>query len=111
MYQHLFVAACDFNRTISLRGRCVRDLLDRTFPNRWIGCGGPVTWPSRSSDFPSLDVFLWGTMKGLVYDRPVNYEVFAAAMIRDTPGIFEQSISRRCHACINAKGHNFEHIL
>lgn len=102
-------------------GRCVRDHLDRTFPNTWIGRGGPVAWPPRSPDLSALDFFLWGEMKRLVYDTPVNSEMdlvarisIAAAMIRETPGIFEnvrQSMSRRCRACIHANGSNFEHFL
>jgi hypothetical protein len=31
------------------------------FPDRWIGCGGPVSWPVRSLDLNPLDFFLWGT--------------------------------------------------
>ncbi|GFW76771.1 DUF4817 domain-containing protein [Trichonephila clavipes] len=101
--------------------RHVREHLDRTFPNRWIGCGGPVTWPPRSSDLSPLDFFLWGAMKGLVHDTPVVSEMdlvarisIAAARIREMPGVFEdvrQSMSRRCRACIHANGRNFEHFL
>ncbi|GFW01257.1 DUF4817 domain-containing protein [Trichonephila clavipes] len=101
--------------------RHVREHLDRTFPNRWIGRGGPVAWPPRSPDLSPLDFFLWGAMKGLVYDMPVVSEMdlvsrifIAAARIREMPGVFEdvrQSMSRRCRACIHANGHNFEHFL
>ncbi|KAJ4439475.1 hypothetical protein ANN_07599 [Periplaneta americana] len=38
----------------------VRALLDDTFPDRWIGRGGPTPWPSRSPDMTPLDFFLWG---------------------------------------------------
>jgi hypothetical protein len=31
----------------------VRDFLDRTFPQRWIGRDGPNRWPPRSPDIPS----------------------------------------------------------
>ncbi|GFX43429.1 transposable element Tcb1 transposase [Trichonephila clavipes] len=101
--------------------RHVREHLDRTFPNRWIGRGGPVTWPPRSPDLSPLDLFLWGAMKGLVYDTPVVSEMnlvarisIAAARIREMPGVFEdvrQSMPRRCRACIHANGRNFEHFL
>jgi hypothetical protein len=40
--------------------------LSRQFPGRWIGRGRPITWPPRSSDFTSLDFFLWGVHKGRV---------------------------------------------
>ncbi|GFW46040.1 DUF4817 domain-containing protein [Trichonephila clavipes] len=99
----------------------VREHLDRTFPNRWIGRGGPVAWPPRPPDLSPLDFFLWSAMKGLVYDTPVVSEMdlvarisIAAARIREMPGVFEdvrQSMSRRCRACIHANGRNFEHFL
>ncbi|GFX08071.1 transposable element Tcb1 transposase [Trichonephila clavipes] len=101
--------------------RHVREHLDRTFPNRWIGRGGPVAWPPRSPDLSPQDFFLWGAMKGLVYDTPVVSEMdlvarisIAAARIREMLGVFEdvrQSMSRRCRACIHANGRNFEHFL
>ncbi|XP_054713709.1 uncharacterized protein LOC129223166 [Uloborus diversus] len=50
----------------------VRNYLNATFGARWIGCGGPVPWPPRSPDFSSLDYFLWGHLKSLVYETPVD---------------------------------------
>ncbi|GFT41032.1 DUF4817 domain-containing protein [Trichonephila clavipes] len=38
--------------------RHAREHLDRTFPNRWIGRGGPVAWPPRSPDLSPLDFSL-----------------------------------------------------
>jgi hypothetical protein len=35
----------------------VRNHLNMTFRNRWIGRGGPVQWPPRSPDMTSLDFF------------------------------------------------------
>lgn len=37
--------------------REVRNYLDVTFPNKWIGRGGPVAWPPRSPDLSCLDFF------------------------------------------------------
>ncbi|GFW69588.1 ATP-binding cassette sub-family A member 2 [Trichonephila clavipes] len=40
--------------------------------------------------------------------------VEAAGCVRDTPGIFEKvrcSVQRRCQACLDASGKNFEHLL
>ena len=45
--------------------------LDATFPNRWIGRGGPTLWPPRSPDITSLDFFLWGYVKDKVFSTPV----------------------------------------
>ncbi|KAJ4449220.1 hypothetical protein ANN_00617 [Periplaneta americana] len=37
-----------------------RRYLDRRFPDRWIGRGGPIAWPPRSPDLNPLDFYLWG---------------------------------------------------
>ena len=102
-------------------GQDVRNYLDGSFPNRWIGCGGPVHWPSRSPDLSSLDFFLWGALKAIVYQDPVTSEMelvarlsCAAAKIKETPGVFNrvrQSMLRRCRACLRSDGTNFEYLL
>ncbi|GFX27131.1 putative LOC100569746 [Trichonephila clavipes] len=46
-------------------------LLKDTFGDRLISRFGPVNWPPRSYDLTSLDYFLWGYVKSLVYaDKP-----------------------------------------
>ena len=35
----------------------VCQFLNETFPDRWIGRDGPITWPPRSPDITSLDFF------------------------------------------------------
>ena len=47
----------------------VRDLLNTTFPGRWIGRRGPYDWPARSPDLTPCDFFLWGWAKDKVYRR------------------------------------------
>lgn len=99
----------------------VRDFLDLTYPNRWIGRGGPVPWPPRSPDLTPLDFYLWGHLKCMVYETPVPSDmdlmariVEAAARVRETTGQIERvrdSMRRRCEACIAANGANFEHLL
>jgi hypothetical protein len=37
--------------------RQVYDRLNHNYLGRWIGHGGPVTWPARSLDFTHLDFF------------------------------------------------------
>lgn len=101
--------------------RNVRNYLDTAFPNRWIGRGGPVSWPPRSPDLSCLDFFLWGQLKSAVYETPIASPEdlvarisAAAADVRDMPGIFQRvqdSIHRRCEACIAAGGRSFEHLL
>lgn len=99
----------------------VRHLLDDRYPNRWIGRGGPISWPPRSPDMAPLDFYLWGHLKSLVYETPVPSQqeligriIDGCARISETPGIFErvrQSLRRRLRACIAADGRNFEHLL
>ncbi|GFX86801.1 putative transposable element [Trichonephila clavipes] len=51
--------------------RATIDLLKDTFSDRLISRFGPVNWPPRSCDLTSLDYFLWGYVKSLVYaDKP-----------------------------------------
>ena len=42
-----------------------------TYPNRWIGRGGPVPW---TPDLTPFDYFLWGSVKSMVYGIPVTPE-------------------------------------
>ena len=49
----------------------MRNHLNVTYPNRWIGRGGPVPW---SPDLAPLDYFQWGSMKSVVYGTPVTPE-------------------------------------
>lgn len=98
-----------------------RTYLDIAFPNRWIGNGGPVPWPARTPDLNPLDFFLWGHLKSLVYETPVQRreELLpriqgACQTIRNTPGMLErveQSFVRRCGLCHRVGGRNFEQFL
>ncbi|GFW22272.1 uncharacterized protein TNCV_1430261 [Trichonephila clavipes] len=121
MFRCLFVNAFDFNTTERAPADFsidVRAHLQATFPGSWIGRGGPIAWPARSPDLSPLDFFLWGFLKGLVYETPVATPedlvgriIEAAGCVRDTPGIFEKvrcSMQRRCQACLDASGKNFE---
>ena len=44
----------------------VRNWLDDSFPNRWIGRRGPVEWRPRSPDLSPPDFFLRGEMKNAI---------------------------------------------
>lgn len=101
--------------------RLAREHLNRTYQNRWIGRGGPQFWPPRSPDLNSLDFYLWGHLKTLVYHTPImtleelrNRIIDGCETIRNTPGIFERvrnSMRRRAEACIEARGGHFQHFL
>lgn len=41
--------------------RRVTQFLNESFPNRWIGRGGPISWPARSPDLNPLDFFYGDT--------------------------------------------------
>lgn len=96
----------------------VREWLDAHFPNRWIGRGGPISWPARSPDLNPLDFFVWGFIKEKVYvTPPLNAdevrERINAAVLEITPEILErviESIPRRLQLCIETNGFQFQHL-
>ena len=100
--------------------RHVKGYLNESFPNRWLGRGGPVAWPPRSPDLTSLDYYLWGHMKMLVYETKVESRaalrdrIFAAAEhIRnhqDNVASVTQSLLMRTENCI-ANGGHFEQLV
>lgn len=46
----------------------VHHTLNETFPSCWIRRGGPIPWPLTSPDITPLNFFLWGYVKGIVYE-------------------------------------------
>ena len=50
----------------------VTDILNKRFPNAWIGRNGPIPWPPRSPDLSPLDFFLWGYIKNIVYAEKIR---------------------------------------
>lgn len=97
----------------------VTNFLNRRFPNRWIGRGGPVAWPARSPDLTPLDFSLWGYIKNIVYNHPPTtvedmrlriiraFEEAPVQMLRN----IQASYARRLEFCLNENGHHFEHLL
>ena len=69
----------------------------------------------------SLDFFLWGHMKSLIYETPVNSRedlvariVAAAGEVQDKPDMLERvlhSIYRRYNTCVQVGGRSFEQFL
>jgi hypothetical protein len=43
--------------------RIVRQHMNQTFGEEWIGRGDPLNWPAQSSDLNPLDFWLWGHLK------------------------------------------------
>lgn len=97
----------------------VRDYLNRRFPRRWIGRGGPVRWPPRSPDLNKLDYFLWGYVKDKVYRDPPttrdNMKNRIRAAIREIDGGMlgrvNHSFSKRIEQCIRQNGGYIEPYL
>ena len=99
----------------------VRNNLNAVFPCRLIGKGGPIPWPARTPDLNPLDYFLWGYLKSLVFEIPVETDrelvakiVAASDIIQNTSGIFvrvRQNLAHRCHVCIEVGGRQFEQLL
>ncbi|EZA56517.1 hypothetical protein X777_03552 [Ooceraea biroi] len=101
--------------------RATRELLNTTYPDRWIGRGGLIPWPARSPDMNPLDFFFWGYLKTLVYSTPVpdvaplrQRIVNGCDIIHNTPGIFQrvrQSMRRRAQACLESNEGHFEYLF
>lgn len=49
-----------------------RTLLDKHFPDRWVGKFGPLQWPPRSPDLTSCDNALWGIIKSSIKKKKVE---------------------------------------
>jgi hypothetical protein len=53
--------------------------LNTQFPDRWLGRGGPVSWPAKSPDLNPLDLFLCGHLKEIIHrDPPSDMEELTA---------------------------------
>jgi len=99
----------------------VREYLNESFPNRWLGRGGPVAWAPKSPDLTSLDYYLWGHMKTLVYETKVasravlHDRIFAAVEhIRNHPdnaASATRSLLMPAENCLATGGGHFEQLL
>ena len=83
--------------------------------------GEVLSHGQRDRRISLLWIFLWGHLKTLVYETPVETaedltaRVLAACrQVQLTLGIFErvrQNVIRRCNACIENGGRHFEQLL
>ena len=89
----------------------IREYINNVFPNRWIGRGGPVQWPPRSPDLTPMVFFIWGEMKCLVYETPIDIPEEMVARVAEAAAIIleTQSFARRYQLCI-VNGH-FQRLL
>jgi hypothetical protein len=101
--------------------RAVRDVLNNTYHDQWIGRGGSTAWPPRSPDLNPLDFYLWGHLKPvcikllLKTKRHLTIAMWMPVRLSaTTPGIFERmrrSMMRRVEACTESHGGHYEHLL
>lgn len=101
--------------------RDVRNFLNATYGQHWIGRGGPVNWPPRSPDLNPCDFCIWGYLKSLVYSRPIETRLQlwesiqeACTELRNNVGIFariRRSMRNRINLCIENNGSHVEHNL
>lgn len=96
----------------------VRDWLDENFSARWIGRRGAIDWPARSPDLTPTDFFLWGHLKEIVYRNKLrNLSDLKQSIITAFSSLDSdlcekvcESVAERLQKCINADGHQFEHL-
>lgn len=101
--------------------REVRDFLNNTYPDKWIGRGGPIEWPPRSPDLTPCDFYLWGYIKSQVYSHEINSREQLWQLIEETcNGIrndprglqgLKFSFLRRVRLCVRENGGHFEQYL
>jgi hypothetical protein len=89
--------------------RPVRDVLNNTYHDRWIGRGGPTAWPIRSPDFNPLDFYVWEHLKPLCMHLLLTSLVsFLSARVRDqisqSPdgGLAEKGLNEWCTCVANS---------
>ena len=98
----------------------VRALLDKEFPNRWIGRRGTVDWPPRSPDLTPMDFFFWGCVKDRVFARKPRSVDAMIQFIREACQEIDadkdlcarvcMGVHTRLVECVNAGGKQFEHL-
>ncbi|KAJ8913297.1 hypothetical protein NQ315_010964, partial [Exocentrus adspersus] len=92
----------------------VRNYLDATFHNRWIGRRGTIEWPARSPDLSPLDFFFWGCLKDLVpqdllelRQRIINT---SAEILADIIHTAIENFYVRLGQCQEVNGEHFENL-
>ena len=93
----------------------VRRFLDKTFPGRWIGRGGPIRWAPRPSDLTPFDFFLWEHLKNVLYLSPcedlaelksrIHHEIKPISQ-KTQYDVFSH-ISKRMNLCVSVDGGHF----
>ena len=90
----------------------VREWLDETFPDRWIGRLGPFDWPAPSPDLTPCDFFLWYYQTDIVFKEPCTSIMQLQNRIQEAcAGITKAMCRKVCHSvaqqlrdCLEKKG-------
>lgn len=98
----------------------VKNWLNSQFGSNWIGRNGPILWPARSPDLTPLDFYLWGRLKSLVYEKPVNTREELIERIYEAVAIVKEELrnidlaaelQKRALLCQQESGGHFENKL
>lgn len=100
-------------------GVVVREFLNQTFPNQWIGRTGTTEWPPRSPDLSPLDFFYWGYLKSKVYEtKPANLNELRDRILNVSNSITAEMLTNvinslyvRLGHCVAADGQQFEQLI
>jgi len=76
-------------------------------------------WPPRSPDLTPPNYFLWGYLKGRVYqNKPRTIDALKANVTEEIQAVTAdvlartfQNIPRRVQSCLDANGGHFQHML
>ncbi|XP_029659319.1 uncharacterized protein LOC115233172 [Formica exsecta] len=99
--------------------RQVRQILNARFPEKWMGRGGPISWPARSPDLNVLDFFVWGYVKSIIEHRrndteeEVRQAILAAfnTITLKMAHRVTRNVVRRAELCVQERGSHFEQLL
>lgn len=101
--------------------RDVRDYLNITYGDHWIGRGSPVPWPARSPDLTPCDFYLWGEIKRRVYlheaqsrDELKTKIISAFDAVKIDSAVLNKlrnNLHKRARLCLERNGLHFEHLL
>ena len=81
-----------------IRGLHVREFLNETFLDRWIGTNGPIPWPTpRSPNITPLNLVFGGLRKGIMTD-------LKQSMSNDVATADEAMLHRTWHEIENRLG-------
>src|SRR5207245_994784 len=81
----------------------VRNFLTETFNEKWIGRQGPIAWPPRSPDLTVCDFWLWGYLKGKIFDenRPKTLAELRARIEEECGNVTQEMCEKACRSAQN----------